>query len=257
MLVILSPAKTLDFSTPAQTSSFSTPAFLNESAELIAVLRKFSPDKLAEFMGVSEKIAALNSTRFETWCRPFTTDNAKQAVFAFRGDVYTGMQANQFSEADCQFAQQRLRILSGLYGILKPLDLIQPYRLEMGTPLKNSQGKNLYEFWGDKISNALNLDNDSSGDGVVINLASNEYFRAVKPKQLNSKIITPVFKDAKNGKYKVISFYAKKARGLMANYIIQNRIMQAKQLQAFNSAGYCFNDALSGNGEWVFTREEN
>lgn len=256
MLVILSPAKTLDFDTPPKSASFSIPAFLEESAELIQILRQYSPDQLAAFMGVSEQIAQLNCTRFENWSMPFTPDNAKQAIFAFRGDVYTGLQADQFGEADCQFAQQHLRILSGLYGILKPLDLIQAYRLEMGTSLQNSRGKNLYQFWNEKIPNALNKEISDSHDRVIINLASNEYFKATQPKKLEADIITPIFKDAKNGRYKVISFFAKKARGLMTNYIIKNRVENPEQLRAFNCAGYQFSGSLSNKYDWVFTREE-
>lgn len=256
MLVVVSPAKTLDFDTPARTSSSSIPSFLDDSAELIGTLREFSPADLSQLMGISDKLAVLNSTRYETWSQPFNADNAKQAVLAFRGDVYTGLDADSLSDEDDLYAQQHLRILSGLYGVLKPLDLMQPYRLEMGTALKNQRGKDLYQFWGNKITDSLNAELEQNNYDTLINLASNEYFKAVKPKNLNARVVTPVFKDAKNGTYKVISFFAKKARGLMARYIIENRIEQPEQIKEFTSGGYRFDSDLSSEKDWVFTREE-
>lgn len=256
MLVVVSPAKTLDFDTPARTSTASIPAFLDDSEELIGALREFSPADLSQLMGISDKLAVLNSTRYETWSQPFNADNAKQAILAFRGDVYTGLDADSLSDEDDLFAQQHLRILSGLYGVLKPLDLMQPYRLEMGTALNNKRGKDLYQFWGDKITDSLNAELEQNNYDTLVNLASNEYFKAVKPKNLNAQIITPVFKDAKNGTYKVISFFAKKARGLMARYIIENRIEQPEQIKSFTSGGYQFSSELSSDKDWVFTREE-
>lgn len=207
-------------------------------------------------MKVSDKIAGLNVARFAEWSETFTTDNARQAIFAFKGDVYTGLEAETLSEDDLSYAQSHLRMLSGLYGLLKPLDLMQPYRLEMGTKLANERGSNLYQFWGNIITDKLNEALSEQGDNVLINLASNEYFKAVKPKALDAQIITPVFKDCKNGQYKVISFYAKKARGMMARYIIENRIESVKQLEAFDTAGYYFAADESTPTELVFKREE-
>ena len=256
MLLLISPAKTLDYETPATTAEFSTPGFLADSQALIDQLRELTPPQISRLMGISDKLGDLNFARFHSWQVPFSADNAKQAVLAFKGDVYTGLEAEQMSEQDLQWAQQHLRILSGLYGVLKPLDLMQPYRLEMGTRFENSRGKNLYEFWGDKITTALNDELQAQGSATVINLASNEYFKAVKPKALNADIITPVFKDWKNDKYKIISFYAKKARGMMSRYIIENRIEEPEGIKQFVTAGYQYNEALSSAREWVFTRDE-
>ena len=256
MLLLISPAKTLDYETPATTAEFSTPGFLADSQALIDQLRELTPPQISRLMGISDKLGDLNFARFHSWQVPFSADNAKQAVLAFKGDVYTGLEAEQMSEQDLQWAQQHLRILSGLYGVLKPLDLMQPYRLEMGTRFENSRGKNLYEFWGDKITTALNDELQAQGSATVINLASNEYFKAVKPKALNADIITPVFKDWKNDKYKIISFYAKKARGMMSRYIIENRIEEPEGIKQFDTAGYQYNEALSSAREWVFTRDE-
>jgi len=200
-------------------------------------------------------LGSLNFGRYQDWQPSFTTDNAKQALLAFKGDVYTGLQAEEMSEDDLQWAQNHLRILSGLYGLLRPLDLMQPYRLEMGTKFANAGGKNLYEFWGEKITEGLNAELAKQPTPVLINLASNEYFKAVKPKVLNAEIITPVFKDWKNDKYKIISFFAKKARGLMSQYIIKNRIEDAEQIKQFALAGYQYNEAMSSAKEWVFTRQ--
>ena len=256
MLLLISPAKTLDYETPATTAEFSTPGFLADSQALIDQLRELTPPQISRLMGISDKLGDLNFARFHSWQVPFSADNAKQAVLAFKGDVYTGLEAEQMSEQDLQWAQQHLRILSGLYGVLKPLDLMQPYRLEMGTRFENSRGKNLYEFWGDKITTALNDELQAQGSATVINLASNEYFKAVKPKALNADTITPVFKDWKNDKYKIISFYAKKARGMMSRYIIENRIEEPEGIKQFDTAGYQYNEALSSAREWVFTRDE-
>lgn len=254
MLVVISPAKTLDFETPARTSVASTPAFLDDSQLLVDRMREFSPADISKLMKISDKLGVLNSTRFETWSLPFTADNAKQAILAFKGDVYTGLDAESLSAEQDDYAQQHLRILSGLYGLLKPLDLIQPYRLEMGTRLDNTRGKDLYQFWGDQITDALN--NELGEDDVLINLASNEYFKAVQPKKLQARIITPVFKDTKKGVQKIISFYAKKARGLMTRYMIDKRIEHAEALKDFDVAGYQFDASQSTDTEWVFTRPE-
>jgi hypothetical protein len=254
MLVVISPAKTLDFETPARSDISTIPGFLEDSERLVERMRELAPADIAKLMKISDKLAVLNSTRYETWSQPFTPDNAKQAVLAFKGDVYTGLDAETLSPAQDQYAQQHLRILSGLYGILKPLDLIQPYRLEMGTKLSNARGKDLYQFWGDKITDALN---EELGEGdVLINLASNEYFKSVNTRKLHTRIVTPVFKDTKNGVQKIISFYAKKARGLMTRYMIDNRIEQAEALKDFDVAGYQFDASQSTANEWVFTRPE-
>ena len=256
MLLLISPAKTLDFETPAPTAEFTQADFLKQSKQLISELRALAPHEISTLMSISDKLGVLNFDRFASWKTPFKPSNAKQALFAFQGDVYTGMQAETFSADDIQFAQQHLRILSGLYGVLRPLDLIQAYRLEMGTRFSNSIGKNLYEFWGDAITKTLNKQLKQLNSSVVINLASNEYFSAVQPKLLNGTLITPVFKDKKNGQYKIISFFAKKARGMMSAHIIQNRILKPEAIKKFDVAGYSFNAEMSTEKEWIFTREE-
>lgn len=207
-------------------------------------------------MGISDKLASLNATRFHEWHPDFTPDNARQAILAFKGDVYTGLEAERFSEDDFDFAQRHLRMLSGLYGVLRPLDLMQPYRLEMGIRFANAKGKDLYSFWGDIITDKLNDALAQQGDSTVINLASDEYFKAVKPARLKAEIIKPVFLDEKNGKFKIISFYAKKARGMMSRYIIENRLTKPEQLTGFNVDGYAFDDTASSASELVFKREE-
>jgi len=207
-------------------------------------------------MKISDKLAGLNADRYASWTLPFDQDNAKQAALAFNGDVYTGLDASSFSQDDFGFAQQHMRILSGLYGLLKPLDLMQAYRLEMGTRLDTEKGTNLYQFWGELITEKLNDALQAQGDDILVNLASNEYFKSVKRSKLHAQIVTPVFKDCKNGQYKVISFFAKKARGMMARYIIQQRVSEISQLEQFDLAGYRFNPALSKVNEPMFTREE-
>lgn len=256
MLTVLSPAKTLDYETAPITQSATLPRFMDQSALLVEDARGLNPDDIRALMGVSEQIAHLNHERFMNWQSESTSDNAKQAVLAFKGDVYTGLQAETLSEDDLDFAQTRLRILSGLYGLLRPLDLMQPYRLEMGLKFTNQRGRNLYEFWGEQLTDTLNADLVSAKTGVLINLASNEYFKAVKPKLLNADIITPQFKDLKNGQYKMISFFAKKARGLMARYIIDNRITEPEALKSFSEAGYYYSDEQSQGDQWVFLRDE-
>lgn len=255
MHVVISPAKTLDFETPWKLDS-TQPAFLDDSQLLIKQLRKLPAHKIGDLMSISEKLSILNAERFLNWHLPFTPDNAKPAILAFRGDVYTGLDADSFGKKDFAFAQEHLRILSGLYGLLRPLDLIQPYRLEMGTGFVNSRGKNLYDFWQDKITESLNAELIAHKKPTLINLASNEYWSAVKPAKLNAEVITPIFKDAKNGEYKIISFFAKKARGMMAAYIIKNRIKKPDELKGFDTDGYQFNLSLSKGNNWVFTREE-
>lgn len=257
MLSVISPAKTLDFETPSTTDKVTQPDFLDHSKPLIEILRDYSPQQLSDLMGISDKLAGLNAARFADWQPPFTLDNAKPAVQAFQGDVYTGLEANTFSDDDNLFAQQHLRILSGLYGLLRPLDLIQAYRLEMGTKLPNDAGKDLYAYWKPTLTQALNSAIEESGSNVLVNLASNEYFKAIDTKKLAARVITPVFKDEKNGSFKIISFYAKKARGLMSAWIIQQQINDPEQLTAFDVAGYRFDPAASQGDTLVFTRNEN
>ena len=256
MLILISPAKTLDYQSPLATERYTQPELLDYSQQLIREARKLSAPQIASLMGISDKLADLNATRFHEWHPDFTPANARQAILAFKGDVYTGLQAEDFSEADFDFAQQHLRMLSGLYGVLRPLDLMQPYRLEMGIRFENERGKDLYQFWGDIITDTLNEALTEQGDEIVVNLASDEYFRAVKPKKLNARIIKPVFLDEKNGTFKVISFYAKKARGLMSRYIIEQRLTKPEQLTGFDREGYFFDEAASTPDELVFKRHE-
>jgi cytoplasmic iron level regulating protein YaaA (DUF328/UPF0246 family) len=256
MLIVISPAKTLDYETPPVTRKKTQPALLDRSEQLVEDARKLSPQDIGRLMGVSEKIADLNHRRFMNWGQPFTLDNAKQSVLAFKGDVYTGLDAESMTADDLNFAQKHLRILSGLYGVLRPLDLMQPYRLEMGLKFANRGGANLYEFWGEEITRLLNAQLKSLKSDTLVNLASNEYFKAVKPGALNAEVITPVFKDLKGGKYKVIGFFAKKARGQMARYAIDKRLEDVAGLKKFRMDGYRYNKAESTAREWVFTRDE-
>jgi len=257
MLIVVSPAKTLDFESPLPTDEFTKPAHLKQSQLLINRLRDFSSLDLSELMHISSKIADLNFERNHQWKTPFTVNNARQAMFAFKGDVYSGLDAYSMTEKNIQFAQQHLRMLSGLYGLLRPLDLMRPYRLEMGTKLETANAKNLYQFWDMQITDAINKQLKSIKSETLINLASNEYFKAVKVKNINGQIITPAFKDYKNGEYKMIGFYAKKARGLMSRYIIDHEITRAEDIKKFDSEGYEFKPALSEGNSWVFTRRQN
>jgi cytoplasmic iron level regulating protein YaaA (DUF328/UPF0246 family) len=256
MLTLISPAKTLDFETPAVTETFTQADFLDHSAELIDQLKEQSPEDIAALMKLSSKLSELNVQRFHDWQLPFTQTNAKAAILAFKGDVYTGLDAEGFSEEDFTYSQSHLAILSGLYGLLRPLDLIQPYRLEMGTKFANSRGANLYTFWGDIITQKINERLAATDSHILVNLASNEYFKSVKTKQLNAELITPVFKDEKNGQYKIISFYAKKARGLMAAYIIKHKVTSVDQLSKFDIAGYRFVASESDAQTLTFKRSE-
>jgi len=256
MLTVISPAKTLDFDTPVSTNKYSEPRFLDQSQQLIEQLKKLSSQEISNLMKISDKLAGLNMARFQQWQTPFTEENAKQAILAFKGDVYTGLAAGTLDDKGLDFAQQHLRILSGLYGVLRPLDLMQPYRLEMGTPFQNDAGRDLYSFWGDKIRQSLEGE-PALKDGVLINLASNEYFKAVDAKKLKATIITPAFKDWKNGQYKMISFYAKKARGLMSRYIIDQQINTPEKLKQFDSDGYRYSEEMSQKNDWVFIRDNN
>lgn len=262
MLITISPAKTLNLDPQSQTKKHSTPDFLGESAALIARLRKLSKPQIAALMGVSDKLAANVVAYVKSWAAPFDAANAKQAVLTFMGDVYEGLAARDFKPRDFEVAQKHLRILSGLYGLLRPLDLMQPYRLEMGCGLQSRGGRkadrfsSLYDFWGEKITVALNESLAAAGSDVLVNLASAEYFRSVRGDVLNATVITPVFKDEKSGRYKVISFFAKKARGRMARFIIKNRIKNPADIKGFDLDGYHFSPSMSTEREWVFARPE-
>ncbi len=254
MLTIISPAKTLDTEKQSITDKYSQPQFQEEAKVLVRELQKMSPDKLSKLMKISPKLADLNWTRFQEWELPFTPQNAKQALLCFKGGVYNGLDAASLLPVDIDFAQGHLRILSGLYGLLRPLDLMQAYRLEMGTPLKTGKKKNLYEYWGDRITQSVN---DSLIEGkmkYLINLASEEYYKAIDPPKVNAQIITPIFKEYRNGQYKFMSVFGKKARGLMSRFIIRNKLTDPEQMKLFDSEGYYYNDKLSGETEWVFTR---
>jgi cytoplasmic iron level regulating protein YaaA (DUF328/UPF0246 family) len=254
MITIISPAKTLDYKSEVQTKQYSQPDFLNDSKVLMNELRKLNPKDIVSLMKVNDEISNLNFERNLSWKTPFTSDNAKQSLLAFKGQVYVGLDAKNLSEDDLLFAQNHLRILSGLYGILRPLDLMQAYRLEMGIPLKNPKGRNLYEFWGTKISDVINKELSNHKRKVLVNLASNEYYKVVKSKLIKADIITPVFKEDKGNEYKVVTVYAKTARGLMSRFIIQNRIEDPEEIKAFDTDGYLFNRDLSTEKEWVFIR---
>lgn len=256
MLFVISPAKSLDFQSPAPVAEHTQPAFLDQSEALITLLRAQSPAGIARLMALSDQLAMLNFTRYAEWKRPFRIRNSKQAVFAFNGDVYGGLDASTLSPAQITFAQKHLRILSGLYGVLRPLDLMQAYRLEMGTKLANPAGKDLYAFWGDTITHALNVELSKRGSTpVLVNLASEEYFKSVRPKKLAARVITPVFEERKGASYKIVSFYAKRARGLMSRYAIVNAITDPEALKAFDMEGYAFAPAASEVDRWVFRRE--
>ncbi|WP_158899494.1 peroxide stress protein YaaA [Burkholderia sp. L27(2015)] len=255
MIIVLSPAKSLDYQTPAPVARHTLPAFVADSAELIASLRDLSPPQIASLMKISDPLAQLNFERYASWIEQFDTSNSKQAIFAFNGDVYEGLDAASLPAPALKYAQSHIRILSGLYGLLRPLDLMQPYRLEMGTRFQNARGRDLYGFWGDRITHALNdaLSN-MGGARKLVNLASEEYFKSVKPKGLTVPVVTPVFEDWKNGRYKIISFYAKRARGLMARYAALHGVTDAEQLKSFDSDGYTFEPDISGPATWVFRR---
>ncbi|PSS56560.1 peroxide stress protein YaaA [Pseudomonas sp. BBP2017] len=255
MLTVISPAKTLDYDTPPVTQRYTQPQYLDDSQELIGQLRELSPAQISELMHLSDKLAGLNAARFGSWTPAFTPENAKQALLAFKGDVYTGLDAQSLNEDDFSYAQDHLRMLSGLYGLLRPLDLMQPYRLEMGTKLANARGKDLYAFWGTRISEWLNQALAEQGDDLLLNLASNEYFSAVKRNALKARIINTEFRDFKNGQYKIISFYAKKARGMMSRFVIQERINDPEQLKQFDVQGYYYSAEQSKPDNLVFLRD--
>ncbi len=254
MIMVLNSSKTLDMQSPARISKHSLPEFSSECASLVKDLRKLSVSELALLMKVSEKLAVLNVDRYRNWNTRPGSSNAKQALLAFKGDVFEAMNIGTYTAGALNFAQQHLRILSGLYGILRPLDLIQPYRLEMATKLATRSGKNLYEFWGNRIHQSLNAMLEKEKSGVLINLASLEYFKTVKANRLTAKVITPVFKEQLDSAYRVVAIYAKKARGRMCDYIIRNRLKRPEDLKAFNWEGYRFRPKLSSNMQWVFSR---
>ena len=253
MLIVLSPAKSLDLETPPTTTLHSTPDFLDHSAQLIERMRQFSPAEVGSLMGISDALSALNVARYASWTPKL--DDAHQAIMAFNGDVYAGFEARSLQPAQLDYAQSRVRILSGLYGLLRPLDLIHPHRLEMGTRLSTTRGKDLYAFWGDTITDRLNRTAQEQGAKVLVNLASEEYFKSVKPRQLDVPVIAPVFEDWKNGKYKIISFYAKRARGMLARYAAVNAIRDPQQLKQFDVDGYAYVPEASNDKSWVFRRK--
>lgn len=256
MLTVLSPAKTLNLEPQKQTKKFTQPVFLEEAKSLVDTLQKMSQKKLGALMSISENLAELNHQRYSDWTTPFTIENAKQSVLTFNGDVYDGLNAAEFKAADLKFAQDHLRMLSGLYGILRPLDLMQAYRLEMGTDLKTRKGKNLYDFWGTRITDAINAEMESHTHPILVNLASNEYFKSVQTKQLVGSVVSPVFKEVKDGKSRTIALFAKRARGRMAAWMIKNRINAPKDLTEFNEDGYKFLAKESDEKRLVFSRKQ-
>jgi uncharacterized protein len=256
MLIVLSPAKSLDYKTPVKVKAPTLPEFVSESAKLIADLKRLSPQDIAKLMGLSDQLAILNVGRYQDWSKNFTEGNSKPAIYAFNGDVYDGFDVKTLNAKAVEFAQDHIRILSGLYGALKPLDLMQPYRLEMGTAFKNARGKDLYAFWGSRVTDSIKLVLEKQKQPVLLNLASEEYFKVLQPKELDCQVITPVFQDAKDGKYKIISFYAKRARGLMARYVVENRISDPADLKGFNLDGYKYYAAESKPDKPIFRRAE-
>jgi len=256
MLTVLSPAKKLSNECYSDTESPQPPQFLNQSEELVAQLKQMDPVDLMSLMGISENLATLNWERMKSWNKSFKPDNSREAVYSFQGDTYIGLDVETLGFDDLQFAQDNIRILSGLYGILRPLDLMMPYRLEMGTKLKNRLGNNLYEYWNDRLAHSFNKELNSHARNIVINCASVEYFKSIDRPALGAKVITPQFKEIKEGKLRMISFFAKRARGMMARFIIQNRIENEKDILAFNLGGYTFDYSLSTPLEPVFTRPQ-
>ena len=256
MLIVLSPAKSLDYKTPVKVKAPTLPEFVSESAKLIAELKKLSPQEVANLMGLSDQLAALNVGRYRDWSKKFTDENSKPAIYAFDGDVYDGFDAKTLNAKAIEFAQDHVRILSGLYGALRPLDLMQPYRLEMGTSFKNARGKDLYAFWGDRVTDSLKNLLEKQKKPVLLNLASEEYFKVLQAKNLECPVISPVFQDGKDGKYKIISFYAKRARGLMARYVVENRITDPADLKGFNLDGYKYVASESKPEKPLFRRPE-
>ncbi len=256
MLAIISPAKTLDFESPLATKKHSLPQFTRESTELIRTLRRYPPAKISSLMKISDKLAELNHRRYAEWTAEFSNEVSRPAILAFKGDVYIGLQGQTLKERDHTWAQKHLRILSGLHGLLRPLDRIRPYRLEMGTRLKTNKGTSLYDFWGDKVTQALNQAIAEQRQPLLINLASNEYYKVLHSDAIDARIINVSFRDWKNGQFKFLSFFAKKARGLMTRYMIDKRVSSLKALQQFDYDGYGYNNVLSEGDNWVFTRKK-
>ena len=256
MLIVLSPAKSLDYKTPVKVKAPTLPEFVSESAKLIAELKKLSPQEVANLMGLSDQLAALNVGRYRDWSKKFTDENSKPAIYAFDGDVYDGFDVKTLKAKSIDFAQDHVRILSGLYGALRPLDLMQPYRLEMGTSFKNARGKDLYAFWGERVTDSLKSVLEKQKKPVLLNLASEEYFKVLQAKNLECPVISPIFQDGKDGKYKIISFYAKRARGLMARYVVENRITDPADLKGFNLDGYKYVASESKPDKPLFRRPE-
>lgn len=256
MLIVISPAKKLDYQSNSPQQAYTEPAYLEKSANLIKVMKNKTPAEIQSLMGISENLANLNHSRYLNWNKKNTKRNSKPAIYAFMGDVYTGLDAKSLTNHQIRFAQDHLRILSGLYGVLKPLDLIQPHRLEMGTKIKTESGETLYDFWGHAPTSELNQQAKVLKTKHIVNLASNEYFKVINKTALTLEVLTPVFKDKKQDTYKVISFYAKKARGLMTKYIIENEITDPKGIKEFSLAGYKYRSKLSAKNEYVFTREQ-
>ena len=254
MIIVISPAKSLYEKSPVLFEKYSSIDFLPEATKIVSVMKKKKPAQLSQLMDISPKLADLNFQRFQAWTPDFTDENSWQSILMFNGDVYQGLKAETFSEAEFEITQQKLRILSGVYGLLKPLDRIRPYRLEMGTNIAIGSKKNLYEFWKTKITAQLNQELKVAANPLLINLASNEYFSAIDTKKIKARIITPSFKENKGGKYQMVSFFAKRARGLMSRFIIQNNIADPEEIKAFDLEGYYFNSQLSGENDWVFTR---
>lgn len=256
MLIVLSPAKSLDYKTPVKVKAPTVPEFVSESAKLIADLKKLAPQEVAKLMGLSDQLAVLNVGRYRDWSKKFTQANSKPAIYAFDGDVYDGFDVKSLDAKTVAYAQDHIRILSGLYGALRPLDLMQAYRLEMGTTFKNARGKDLYAFWGSRVTDSLKKVLEKDKKPVLLNLASEEYFKVLQPKELGCPVIAPVFQDAKDGKYKIISFFAKRARGLMARYVVENRISDPADLRGFNLDGYRYYAADSKADKPIFRRAE-
>ena len=254
MIVLLAPSKSMNFTDNIQFDEHTQPRFTKEANSLVNILQNYSPEDISKLMNVNEKLAKLNFDRFQQFQANHAPDNARQAILAYRGDVYDGIDIANYDKDNFKFAQEEVRILTGLYGILRPLDLIQPYRLEMSTKLPNDKGDDLYQFWEDKLTNAINEDLKNHKQQYIINLASNEYFKALDKQKLQGKLVTPVFKENKNGKYKTIAIYAKKARGMMTDYIIRNRITNPEHLKGFDREGYTYNESMSSDKELVFIR---
>ena len=254
MIILMNSSKTLNFDPTVEISKHTIPEFLKNSEMLVEKLRKLSEAEFSNLMGVSDKLAKLNVERYANWQTAAAPPRAKQALLAFKGDIYSGIETKSYDTEDFDYAQSHVRILSGLYGILRPLDLIQPYRLEMDTKLKTAEGKNLYSFWGNRLTESLKAFLKQEKSGVIVNLCSAEYFKAIKSKAIEAAVITPVFKEFRSGTYRFVTIYAKKARGLMCNYIIRNRLKRIEDLKSFDSEGYQYNKKISSDHEWVFTR---